>query len=47
MQEGMITNQSGTFTYYTTKVTGKGQKRILEKLLKEQSKKNKQLKIDI
>ena len=47
VQEGMITNQSGTFTYYTTKVTGKGQKRILEKLLKEQSKKNKQLKIDI
>ena len=46
VQEGMITNQSGTFTYYTTKVTGKGQKRILEKLLKEQSKKNKQLKID-
>nr|DAP88439.1 MAG TPA: repressor domain protein [Caudoviricetes sp.] len=39
VQEGMITNQSGTFTYYTTKVTGKGQKRILEKLLKEQSKK--------
>lgn len=26
VQEGMITNQSGTFTYYTTKVTGKGQK---------------------
>ena len=47
VQEGMITNQSGTFTYYTTKVTGKGQKRILEKLLKELSKKNKQLKIDI
>lgn len=47
VKEGMITNQSGTFTYYTTKVTGKGQKRILEKLLKEQSKKNKQLKIDI
>ena len=47
VQEGMITNKSGTFTYYTTKVTGKGQKRILEKLLKEQSKKNKQLKIDI
>lgn len=47
VQEGMITNQSGTFTYYTTKVTGKGQKRILEKLLKEQSEKNKQLKIDI
>ena len=47
VQEGMITNQSGTFTYYTIKVTGKGQKRILEKLLKEQSKKNKQLKIDI
>ena len=47
VQEGMITNQSGTFTYYTTKVTGKGKKRILEKLLKEQSKKNKQLKIDI
>ena len=46
-KEGTVTNQSGTFTYYTTKVTGKGQKRILEKLLKEQSEKNKQLKIDI
>lgn len=47
VKEGTVTNQSGTFTYYTTKVTGKGQKRILEKLLKEQSEKNKQLKIDI
>ena len=47
LKEGTVTNQSGTFTYYTTKVTGKGQKRILEKLLKEQSEKNKQLKIDI
>ena len=47
VKEGSVTNQSGTFTYYTTKVTGKGQKRILEKLLKEQSEKNKQLKIDI
>jgi prophage antirepressor-like protein len=47
VKEGTVTNQSGTFTYYTTKVTGKGQKRILEKLLKEQSEKNKQLEIDI
>ena len=47
VKEGTVTNQSGTFTYYTTKVTGKGQKRILEKLLKEQSEKIKQLKIDI
>ena len=47
VKEGTVTNQSGTFTYYTTKVTGKGQKRILEKLLKEKSEKNKQLKIDI
>ena len=46
VKEGTVTNQSGTFTYYTTKVTGKGQKRILEKLLKEQSDKNIQLQID-
>lgn len=45
--EGTTTNQSGTFTYHTTKVTGKGQRKILEKLLKEESEKNKQLSMDI
>lgn len=35
VREGVIENTKGTYVYHTTRVTGKGQRKILEKLLKE------------
>ena len=35
VREGVLENTKGTYVYHTTRVTGKGQRKILEKLLEE------------
>lgn len=35
VREGTIERTTGVFTFYTTRVTGKGQRKILSKLLEE------------
>lgn len=35
VREGVLENAKGTYVYHTTRVTGKGQRKILEKLLTE------------
>ena len=40
VREGTIERTGGVFTFYTTRVTGKGQRKILEKLLEELEGKN-------
>ena len=35
VREGVRESTKGVFTFYTTRVTGKGQRKILEKLLEE------------
>lgn len=35
VREGVLENSKGTYVYHTTRVTGKGQRKILEKLLTE------------
>jgi len=39
VREGVLENTKGTYVYHTTRVTGKGQRKILEKLLEELEKK--------